>query len=126
MRIALKRREVGDIVARSPQAKRAALFAVSENALSDSTKRVPKLRGHLRTSGRAFLSADGKGVIEWGGDSLTARYARAQHAGGTSRVRFRSYTTPGTGADWTGKTSAERADAWRRMFAAVYGRGLRG
>lgn len=126
MRISLKRIENAGLLARSPQARRAALFSVAGNVLADATPLVPRREGALQGSGRAFVSAADTGIVEWGGDGDTARYARAQHAGTNGIVRFKEYTTPGTGAGWTGKAEDERLDAWREMFAREYARGLRG
>lgn len=118
------------LAARVPVARQAALGIVATQVLADSTPKVPmsmQSRGtNLRASGRARTMADDAAEVEWGGDGKTSRYARAQHRGTNGRVVFRNYTTPGTGSDWTGKAMAERADAWRLMFAQEMARRLRG
>lgn len=126
MRVRVKSIDNAALLARSPQARRAALFEVSGNVRSDNEPRVPKLHGGLRGSARSFVSSDDRGVVEWGGDADTAPYARAQHAGTNGIVRFKDYSEPGTGPDWTEETRREREGAWREMFAREYGRGLRG
>lgn len=118
------------MAARVSAAKQAALFIVATQVKADATPKVPMsmqdTRTNLRKSGRAYPTTDGAAEVEWGGDGKTSRYARAQHRGTNGRVVFRNYTTPGTGSDWTGKAMAERADAWRLMFAQEMARRLRG
>lgn|GEM_PF-2514558 len=121
MQVKVAKVDVSALQDRARQAKRAALFVASENALSDATPYVPMLTTALRTSGRAFVSAEDRGTVEWGGNAATSRYARRQHD-----HEFARYTTPGTGSDWTGRAKAERAQAWRDMFALEYGRRIHG
>jgi len=121
MQVRISEVDVSALQDRARQAKRAALFVASENALSDATPYVPMLTGALRTSGRAFVSADDRGTVEWGGDAATARYARRQHD-----HEFVNYTSPGTGSNWIGRARDERAQAWRDMFAQEYARRIHG
>lgn len=121
MHVRISKVDVSALQGRALHAKRAALFVASENALSDATPFVPMLTGALRASGCAFVSAEDRGTVEWGGDAATARYARRQHD-----HEFANYTSPGTGSNWTGRAREERAQAWRDMFAQEYARRIRG
>ena len=130
VRVTMTRCDIPAMAARVSAARQAALGIVATQVLADATPKVPMSmvsRGtNLRSSGRARTTADGSAEVEWGGDGRTVRYARAQHRGTNGIVTFRNYTTPGTGSDWTGKAKAERADAWRAMFASEMERRLHG
>lgn len=93
---------------------RAAKTAVANQILMDSERFVPNDgKGYLRASGHAS-----NGSVAW-----NTVYARAQFFGTNGIVRFRKYTTPGTGSKWTEKASNNNMKNWEEV--AKKGLGIR-
>ena len=88
--------------------------AVANQVLKDSEKYIPSDgKGYLRASGHAS-----NGSVAW-----NTVYARAQFFGSNGIVRFKNYTTPGTGSKWSEKASDVYMDRWEEV--AKKGLGIR-
>lgn len=76
-----------------------------------------------------YVPSDGKGILrgtghEDNGSAIWGTvYARAQFYGTNGIVRFRKYTTPGTGSKWTEKASNSKMKNWEEV--AKKGLGIR-
>nr|DAD67446.1 MAG TPA: Minor capsid protein [Siphoviridae sp. ctpGU1]DAM58785.1 MAG TPA: Minor capsid protein [Caudoviricetes sp.] len=85
---------------------RTAKTAVANQILMDSERFVPNDgKGYLRASGNAS-----NGSVAW-----NTVYARAQFFGSNGIVRFKNYTTPGTGTKWCEKASDVYMDRWEEV-----------
>ena len=126
MRLSVKSCDVGGMEARAESARAAALGVVAENVLSDCTEYVPVRFGDLRRSGKASVRG-GEGVVMWGTDSETARYARVQYYGaGLSHTTEFTPENAKARHHWFDAAKAERKDEWSRMFGHEFGRRLHG
>ena len=126
MRLSVKACDLGGMLSRADKARDAALGVVAENVLADCTEYVPYDLGALRASGKASVRG-GEGVVMWGTDSETARYARVQYYGdfdhGTAQ---NALNAPRACRHWFDAAKAVRKDAWRKMFAGEYARRVNG
>ncbi|EAC2379275.1 minor capsid protein [Listeria monocytogenes] len=91
-----------------------AKFATANQMLADMNPFVPLRDATLRSSGH--VDADGDSLV-W-----VSPYAKAQFYGTNGIVKFRQYTTPGTGARWDLKAEGLFMSTWVKVFA----RGLTG
>ena len=87
---------------------------VANQVVIDSENYVPSDgKGTLRATGHADNGSAIWGIV----------YARAQFYGTNGIVRFRKYTTPGTGSKWTEKASNSKMKNWEEV--AKKGLGIR-
>jgi Minor capsid. len=89
-----------------------AKLTMSNQALLDMNKLVPKDKGKLRASGH--VTSDGS--VQW-----SQIYARSQFYGivtnkYSGRYPVNHYTTPGTGKRWDLKGKALYSEKWSRVF----------
>lgn len=89
-------------------------YAMANQAWSDMNNYVPMKNGDLRTA--SSVSSDGSEI------HYNLKYARAHFYGGTDKITFRKYTTPGTGKRWDLKAKGLHMNAWKKAF--VKGAGL--
>lgn len=89
-------------------------YAMANQAWSDMNNYVPMKNGDLRTA--SSVTSDGSKI------QYNQKYARAHFYGGTDKVTFRKYTTPGTGKRWDLKAKGLHMKAWKMAF--VKGAGL--
>ncbi len=127
MRLSVKAVDVGGAQSRGEAARTAALGVVAENVLSDCGEYVPYDLGALRGSGKASVRG-GEGVVMWGTDAETARYARVQYygAGLSHDTAQNAMHAPKARHHWFEAAKAERKEAWCRMYGAEVARRLHG
>lgn len=85
-----------------------AKIAVANQMIIDMDKFVPMRHGTLRASGHVQSSGD-IGVV------YTTVYARAHFYGTNGIVRFRKYTTSGTGKRWDEKAQSRYSEQWAEV-----------
>ena len=127
MRLRVGKVELDRLKTNSDKALDKALFAVTENVLSDCVPYVPHLTGDLERSGDTKVE-NGHGYVMWGTTADTARYARPQYYG----TGF-SHDTPGNHANspkacakWFEAARAARKGSWEQMFKKTYEEMLHG
>lgn len=81
-------------------------FTVANQVLIDSDKHVPKGLGTLVGTGRV----EGNTAVSW-----TTVYARAHYYGTNGIVKFRKYSTPGTGPKWVEKAASSNMKNWEQI-----------
>lgn len=86
-------------------AMKQAQFNVAEQVVMDSERFVPQRDGDLVGTGRAY-----SGYVTW-----HTVYARAHYFGTNGIVKFRKYSTPGTGTQWVEKAAASNMKNWEEV-----------
>lgn len=101
------RKNLKGIKTRVNQMAKQGQYALVNQVHQDSNKYAPKKSGDMRI--QSYVTPDNKQII-W-----NAPYARAQYYGTNGKVKFRKYTTPGTGPKWDQKAKAIHGKQWQNI-----------
>ncbi len=87
------------------------LFALTNQAHADMTIYVPRKEGNLRS--KSFVKGN---RIVYAAPYAKAQFRGMRHTKNGKAIRFRKYSTPGTGRRWDLRAKANHMSAWREAF----------